>query len=323
MEYESMIQSVLDKIDEHITERIQDEDFARGLSYSKYHFRRVFMELTGTPFTNYVTRRKLEYAMCDVSRGKRIIEAAMNYGFQTHAGFSKAFKKHFGCSPTVYLLHVPIVLPEKATLLSVKLKYGGIEMSPHIIEFTPFITAGRTNRQRLPNVKHTSDIPAYWDEPQSEGYKLLGETNKLFPKSKHCEIVMCYDADESTGEFTYFVGRGITHQDDMKNIQPDMVTYEISGLYAVFQTPPVSEKFAQTIRETWNGVLTQWLPGSEFEYDETRKDFEYHDYRAHGWFFGGKDQIDLCIPIRLKAEAAQRAREMDVEFWEEEKALRS
>lgn len=195
-------------------------------------------------------------------------------------------------------------------------------MTPYIIEMTPFTVAGRTNRQQIPNVKRTADIPAFDSDPRSNWEPLLNDTNRLFPKSKHCEVVMCYDVDETTGEFLYFVGRGVTHPDDMKNIPPDMVTYEINGLYAIFSTPPVSQNFVQNIRDTWAGILTEWLPGSEFEYDEDRKDFEYHDYRAHGWFFDGREQIDICIPIRLREEAKRKAKARDAEFWDEETRIR-
>ncbi|NLO48934.1 MAG: tyrosine-type recombinase/integrase [Clostridiales bacterium] len=41
---------------------------------------------------------------------------------------------------------------------------------------------------------------------------------------------MCCDVDDNTGEFIYFVGCSVTNPDDMKNILPEMVTYEISGL---------------------------------------------------------------------------------------------
>jgi AraC family transcriptional regulator len=66
MEYESMIQSALDEIDKRITENIKADDLAHMANYSTHHFRRVFNELTGTTFMNYVTRRKLEYALYDL-----------------------------------------------------------------------------------------------------------------------------------------------------------------------------------------------------------------------------------------------------------------
>lgn len=326
MEYEVVIQSVLDVIDKRITENIRIDELARAANYSIYHFCRIFMTLTGTPVMNYVTWRKLEYALYDLSQGRRILDVAMDYGFETHAGFTKAFKKCYGYPPSLFHLHILAKPPERASINSVKFKYGGIVMTPYIIEMTPFTVAGRTNRQKISNVKRTADIPAFAFDPRAEDGVLLDNTNKLFPKSKHCEVGMCYDVDLNTGEFIYFVGRGVTHPDDMKNILPDMVSFEINGLYAIFTTPPIpfeqSDRYAQTVRDVWNYILMEWLPSSEFEYDETRKDFEYYDYRDHGWYFDGKRQMDICIPIRQCEEAKRKAKEKDISFWEEEMKLR-
>ena len=93
MEYEATVLSTLDEIDRRITETIRVDELARAANYSTYHFCRVFMALTGTPVMSYVIRRKLEYALYDLSLGRRIIDVAMDYGFDTHSGFSKAFKK--------------------------------------------------------------------------------------------------------------------------------------------------------------------------------------------------------------------------------------
>lgn len=327
MEYEAMIQSVLDEIDRRITENIRVEDLARMANYSTYHFCRVFMALTGTPVMNYVTRRKLEYAQYDLSQGKRIIDVAMDYGFDTHTGFAKAFKKRFGFPPSLCHLCIVNKLPERATINNLKLRHGEFNMTPYIIVMTPFIVAGRTLRQKSPSVKRHADIPAFCftDEYEVSSDNLLTDTSKLFSKSdaiKHCEISMCYDVDPVSGEFTYLLGRGVFHPDDMKNIPPDMVSFEINGLYAVFSTTPVPfeqhDRCAQVIQATWNDIFTKWLPNSEFEYDETRKDYEYYDYRDHGWYFENKRQMDICIPIRQREEAKQKSQEKGKILWEQE-----
>ena len=53
--------------------------------------------------------------------------------------------------------------------------------------------------------------------------------------------------------------------------------------------------------------MKKWLPASEFEYDDTRKDFESYDIKDHGQFFGGKKQMDIYIPIRQRKEAFDEA----------------
>ncbi|MDR0898539.1 MAG: helix-turn-helix domain-containing protein [Oscillospiraceae bacterium] len=327
MEYEATIQSVLDEIDRRIEENIRIDELARAANYSTYHFCRVFMALTGMPVMSYVTRRKLEYAQCDLSQGKRIIDVAMAYGFDTHAGFAKAFKKCFGFPPSLCHLRIANKTPERATINSLKRKHGGFSMNPYIIVMTPFTVAGRTLRQKSPSVKHHADIPAFCFTDEYEGCtdNLLTDTSQLFSKSdaiKHCEISMCYDVDPAMGEFTYLLGRGIFHPDDLKRIPPDMVRFEINGLYAVFSTPPVPfeqhDRYAQVIQDTWNDIFTKWLPNAEFAYDETRKDYEYYDYRDHGWYFENKRQMDICIPIRQREEAKRISQEKGKILWEQE-----
>jgi len=83
MDHETMVQSVLDDIDRRIKEPIRADDLARAANYSTYHFCRLFAALTGTPVMGYVTRRKLEHALYDLSRGGKVLDVAMDYGFET------------------------------------------------------------------------------------------------------------------------------------------------------------------------------------------------------------------------------------------------
>ena len=67
MEYEAVVQSALEEIDRRIKGDIYVEDLARAAHYSTHHFRRVFMRVTGTPVVSYITRRKLEHALYELS----------------------------------------------------------------------------------------------------------------------------------------------------------------------------------------------------------------------------------------------------------------
>lgn len=116
------------------------------------------------------------------------------------------------------------------------------------------------------------------------------------------EYGICFDADLETGGFTYLLGVGVDSEDDMAKIEPDMLRMDLpGGLYAVFTTPKVPEaRYTGSIRETWKDILLGWLPGSEYEYDEERRDFEYYDARDHAWEHGGFVQMDICIPVRKR-----------------------
>ena len=302
-----IIKTILNYIDVHITENINIELIAEKSGYSAYYFSRAFSETLGISLIAYVTWRKLQFALRDISKGEKILETAIKYGFETNGGFTKAFKKYFGFPPSLCVLHVnnhqPCEINIEILQKKFKFKKGNLlmnQINPHIIELTPFTVVGYPSRHAKANVKTTADAPTFWNTINLDYSPILTKLYDAFPKSKHCEISMCYNVDEKTEEFTYMLGRGIDNPADLVNIEPNMTRLDITGgLYAIFPTPPAEDSYIQSAQDTWNHIFLQWLPQSEFEYDDTRYDFEYHDERDHGLYFGGKLQIDICIPIRL------------------------
>jgi len=304
-----MLQTVLDYIEGNITSDLNTSLLAEKAGYSAFHFSRVFTEAIGISVMSYIAWRKLQYALYDLSQGKKVIDVAMEYGFETHGGFTKAFVHWFGFPPSLCHLRIKVDSPAKMNVSMLRNKFfGGNAMNPHIIELTPFSVAGWPSRYTKENIKNTGDAPTFWNTINMDYSPILTKLYDIFPKSKHCEISMCYDVDTNTGEFTYMLGRGIDNRDDLDNMQPDMTRIDIDGgLYAIFSTPPAAESYIQAAQDTWNEIFLHWLPQSEFEFDDTRHDFEYHDQRDHGWYFGGKLQIDICIPIRQREEEMRKS----------------
>jgi hypothetical protein len=74
------------------------------------------------------------------------------HGFETHAGFTKAFKKCYGYPPSPHRLHILATPPARATVESAKTKQGGTNMQIQIKEIKPFAVVGVASRHSLPNV---------------------------------------------------------------------------------------------------------------------------------------------------------------------------
>ena len=309
MDHTQTLQTVLNYIDDNIKNEITALGIADEAGYSAYHFSRMFTRVIGIPVMSYVTWRKLQYALYELSQGKKVIDVAMEYGFETHGGFTKAFVHWFGFPPSLSKLRLTVRPPAKPNVKMLTNRFlGGNAMNPHIIELTPFCAVGYPSRHKSENMKDNVNAPTFWDAINLDYGTILAKLYDVFTKSKHFEICMCYDIDESAGEFSYIMGRGIDNPDDLANIQPDMKQVDVAGgLYAVFSTPPAADSFLQAAQDTWNEIFLHWLPQSEFEYDETRRDFSYHDFRDHGWYFGGKLQIDICIPIRQREEEMRKS----------------
>lgn len=116
---------ILKYIDEHLEEALTTEMIARFAGYSEYHFMRVFKECMNTTIMEYVCKRRLIKASEEIFLGEKIIDVAMKYGWQSHSGFTKAFKKEFGFYPS--LLRAMKVTVENL---------GGSDMSHVFLEST-------------------------------------------------------------------------------------------------------------------------------------------------------------------------------------------
>ena len=101
MESKEIINQVLAYVDSHLQETISVGQLARQAGYSEYHFLRLFKSCMNMTVMEYVNRRRLIKASEDILDGTKILDAAVSYGWQSHSGFTKAFKREFGFSPSL------------------------------------------------------------------------------------------------------------------------------------------------------------------------------------------------------------------------------
>jgi len=94
----------LDYIERNLKTDIKTEELANMAGYSVTHYRRMFGKTTGMPVANYISKKRINYALFEILAGKKAIDAVLEYGFDTYAGFYKAFVKIYGCSPMKYLI---------------------------------------------------------------------------------------------------------------------------------------------------------------------------------------------------------------------------
>lgn len=80
---------------------IQDVTTSLGISRSLLHVK--MKSLLNTSMGDFIKKRRLEKACQLLRSGKNVSETAYMTGFSDPNYFSKAFKKHFGKSPTEYI----------------------------------------------------------------------------------------------------------------------------------------------------------------------------------------------------------------------------
>lgn len=96
-----LIKESLQYIELHIVESLSVAEISSAMGYSEFYFSRKFKKIMKVTVMEYVKKRKLQKASEEILRGGKIIDAALHYGWQTHSGFTKAFKQEFGFCPAL------------------------------------------------------------------------------------------------------------------------------------------------------------------------------------------------------------------------------
>lgn len=102
MDSRKIIQNVLDYIDENIKSEINNNDLCKIAGYSYIHLVRLFKRYLGVSPKEYILRRRLLFAVYEMSGDLSKTDIAFEFGFNTYAGFYKAFKRELGCSPSKF-----------------------------------------------------------------------------------------------------------------------------------------------------------------------------------------------------------------------------
>jgi len=100
---QGFIKSSLEYIEHNLKADITADDLAGAANYSVGHFCRLFAQAMDSTVANYILKRRLDHALAEISSGRKAIGVVLEYGFDTYAGFYKAFVKMYGCSPKKYL----------------------------------------------------------------------------------------------------------------------------------------------------------------------------------------------------------------------------
>jgi AraC family transcriptional regulator len=103
-DYVARINRVFDHIDAHLAEPLDLTSLARVAYVSPWHFHRIFQALTGETLADRVRRRRVEVAAMRLV-GEPLVTAltiALDVGFGSAEVFTRAFRAHFGVTPTAW-----------------------------------------------------------------------------------------------------------------------------------------------------------------------------------------------------------------------------
>lgn len=296
------IQKSLKYIEENLNKQLTVQEIAHEVGYSVSHFCKLFRLYQKSSPMDYLRQLRLIRAREELTSDKKMLEIALDYGFETASGFSKAFRKEFGYSPTFYrsqnqwlqIPAYPTSLKKEALTIRFRKK-------------DTFKVAGYGIQTNL-HYKETKDIAAYWDKYDGESLELKMYTQLQPPQ--HGEVGLCItNREQNTVEYLF----GVIIENEEK-VTAEMLVADIPAAeYIVFTTPPIHtvghdsenriDPFSEVIRETWRFIFFDWFPKSGFFFDDTKTAFEFYDERCHGL----EDVVmDIFIPIKRKKKEKER-----------------
>ena len=129
-EYHKSINKAIDFINIHLKDTVDLKTLASIANISEFHFHRIFKAFIGESLGAYITRLRLERVAQKLQITKDTLgEIAEKTGYQTQYSLSKAFKNHFGITPSAFR-NIETYFSTQST----KMKYEPMQFKPKINE---------------------------------------------------------------------------------------------------------------------------------------------------------------------------------------------
>jgi len=102
--YAARFGKVLDYIESNLGEQLSTEYLSQVANFSKFHFHRQFAEYIGTSVGRYILLLRLRRASYQLAfdRQNKVIDVALDAGFENPESFTRAFRNTFGQSPSEF-----------------------------------------------------------------------------------------------------------------------------------------------------------------------------------------------------------------------------
>lgn len=212
------IQNSIDYAEENIKEKLTIEELAKVSYLSIYYFQKLFNRLVGKTVNEYIKARRVANAKPFLKMtDRRIADIALEYGFSSHATFTRAFKEIYGVTPEDYrkkdLLLTDFLKPDLSlyyTMVdeSVPLLVDDmvLEVTYRSIVETEYYTGiSRQVESKEMNSVGVNTLIELWDEFHKQKMSIPNLlTDGL--------VIDCFTKDIVPGKVQYFVGGSSDHQ---------------------------------------------------------------------------------------------------------------
>lgn len=290
--YLPAVHRALDFIEAHLTTPVTLAAIARRAGFSLWHFQRIFQAYTGETLAAYLRRRRLSVAVTEIrNTRRRILDIALDYQFETHAAFTRAFQATLHAAPGTFRRKpggVPAALDRPAGARPVR---HSPPMKPTIKKLPALTFIGLEARffgPMSPDCNNHKVIPPLFS-------RFFARAHELPPGPEpDCTygLARCAPAQERKrdDELVYLAARRVAPRTP---VPAGMAKWKLPArTYAVFtHRGPVVR-----LDETFASIYREWLPQSGLE-PVGEGSLECYEHARFG-DGGAKSEFDILIPVR-------------------------
>lgn len=252
------IQNAIDYIENHLTDDIDYNLLAEKACMSNFYFQRIFCALCGYTVGDYIRFRRLTLAGSELlNTDIKVIDAALKYGYNTPEGFSRAFTKFHGISPSAAKAEGAKLNHFSRLFVNLSLK-GGNVMNYSIEKKDAFTVIVKVEKHSIVDETNKNTIPDFWTRSHNDGtiktiVDLLYESEDVYG--------ICYgNIPTDSKTFDYAIGgkckNDIVVPDGFKmNTIParTWIIFECTG------------SMPDAMQDTWHKICAEFFPTSEYE----------------------------------------------------------
>lgn len=237
-------------LEQHLGEKTDFALAAKEAGYSPWHARRLFLRHIGITPAEYVRKIRLRNSALRLRDGRiRVIDAALECGYDSTDGFQRAFQAEFGCNPKEYeMTPVPIPLYTPYKVFPAKTERKEKEMETK----TVFLQIVERPRRKL-ILKRGIKAANYWDYCSEAGCDVWGMLTSI--PSVFGEPVCLWLPEKYVPQGTSVYVQGVEVAEDYAGPVPDGYDEILlpAAKYLMFQGEPFAEEdYEEAISAIWD-----------------------------------------------------------------------
>ena len=280
-EHIEAVQRMQDYIETNLDKNITTADLANASRYSPWYSYRLFVELLHMTPAVYIRRLRLSKSALRLRDEKvKIIDVALDSGFESVDGYQRAFYKEFGCNPYEYSIRpTPIYLFKPYGI-----KYANRKENKDMSEMKSVFVQVIEKPERKVIIKRGKVATEYFKYCEEVGCDVWGLLCSM--KSICGEPVCLWLPKKYIAEGTSEYVQGVEVAIDYSGEIPE--GFDVIELpkckYIMFQGEPFEEEdFCEAIEEIWSAINKYNPTAIGYKWDDSNPRIQLEPIGTRGY----------------------------------------